>query len=108
MQHKCVAYATIHAADVATLCMLTTRSWFMLLTLTSKVLRKLRVSPRVLYTGAVDAPQTLGLLTWLDQGFEGASNPIPQIDWVAIRQLGDSPMRAKVLICISAEMAPQV
>lgn len=74
----------------------------------TKVLRKLRVSPRVLYAGAVDAPQTLGLLTWLDQGFEGASNPIPQIDWVAIRQLGDSPMRAKVLICISAEMAPQV
>ncbi|GAX79067.1 hypothetical protein CEUSTIGMA_g6507.t1 [Chlamydomonas eustigma] len=73
----------------------------------TQVIRGLKTVPHIFYTGRVDAPDSLGLKPWL--GAESKhQGPLPE--WHALRldNWRSLEMTAKVVICISAEMAPKV
>lgn len=74
------------------------------------VLLSMDLSPHVYYVGRVDAPDSLGLDAWISQASTTlTSAPKGSITWHPTRQMSaESDMRAKTLMCISAELAPKI
>ena len=63
-----------------------------------QVLRRLQMSPRVYFVGRSDAPDNLGIVTWLGKS-------LTDINWNSIKLLDqvDQPQNpAETVICISA------
>ena len=73
------------------------------------VLLSMGLSPDVYYTGRVDAPDSLGLKSWITQASTTlSSSPSGTINWYALRLGATANIRAQTVMCITAELAPKV